>query len=128
MRRKNAFSGLNLHKLENKNEINESEFSAKKEINKEELEKNIIGVRSDENIFISSIRKVINLMNVQEDNPYYEVLTRNIHVMASEISMNLDEFLDQLNISFRTEEFLLFLFQELYEQFVLNAQQQSGGF
>ncbi|MHA1898081.1 MAG: hypothetical protein ACTSU2_11865, partial [Promethearchaeota archaeon] len=67
MRRKNAFSGLNLNKLENKNEIDEREFSAKKEINREEIEKNIIGARSDENIFIGSIRKVINLMNVQED-------------------------------------------------------------
>ena len=35
--------------------------------------------------------------------------------------MNLDLFLENLGVQFRTDEFLLLLFHELYDKFVLDA-------
>lgn len=72
-----------------------------------------------DNDFLEILRKVTQLMLIQEDTHYTQILVKNIQSMAAEIEMNLDEYLDKKGIPFRTEVFLLILFQELFEKYVL---------
>ncbi|MBN2154744.1 MAG: hypothetical protein JW776_01700 [Candidatus Lokiarchaeota archaeon] len=72
------------------------------------------------NEFLKVLRKVTNLMQLDEDTPYTQILAKNIRSMATEIEIRIDEFLDSKNIPFRTEVFLLILFQELLDTFVSN--------
>ena len=74
---------------------------------------------SDENKFLNSVRKVVRLLQVDEEgDAYAPILINNLRGMCAEIAVNIDEFLENMNISFRAEDFLLLLFQELYEQLV----------
>ena len=66
--------------------------------------------------FFDVIRKVIRTLNIDEDNPYSRMLVKNIKAIAIEIENNIDVYLEELKIPFRTEEFLLILFQALYEE------------
>jgi hypothetical protein len=70
------------------------------------------------NKFINSLKKVVRLLKIDGNEDFSTLLTNNIRTMTADIEMNLDEFLEGLNIPFRTEDFLLILFQELYEQFI----------
>ncbi len=70
------------------------------------------------NEFLEVFRKVSQLMRIQEDTHYTHILAKNIRSMAAEIEMNLDEYLDKKGVPFRTEVFLLILFQELFDKFV----------
>ena len=70
------------------------------------------------NEFLEVFRKVSTLMHIQEDTHYTHTLAKNIRSMAAEIEMNLDEYLDKKRVPFRTEVFLLILFQELFDKFV----------
>jgi len=71
------------------------------------------------NDFLGVLRKVSQLMHIKEETHYTQILSKNIQSMAAEIEMKLDDFLDQKEIPFRTEVFLLILFQELFDKFVL---------
>ena len=71
------------------------------------------------NEFLSVFRKVFQLMRIQENTHYSHILAKNIRSMAAEIEMNLDEYLDKNQVPFRTEVFLLILFQELLDKFVV---------
>lgn len=77
------------------------------------------------NKFLISIKKVVRFLSINEQNPFANVMSQNIRNMTAEIEINLDDFLEDLKIPFRTEDFLLILFQELYEQFVYNAKTRS---
>jgi len=65
--------------------------------------------------FFDVIRNVIRTLNIDEDNPYSRMVAKNIKAIAIEIENNIDVYLEELKIPFRTEEFLLILFQALYE-------------
>ena len=65
--------------------------------------------------FFDVIRNVIRTLNIEEDNPYSKMVVKNIKAIAIEIENNIDVYLEELKIPFRTEEFLLILFQALYE-------------
>jgi hypothetical protein len=69
--------------------------------------------------FLDVLWKVTQLMQIKEETHYTQILSKNIQNMAAEIEMSIDEYLDKRGIPFRTEVFLLILFQELFEQFVL---------
>ena len=71
------------------------------------------------NEFVEVLRKVSQLMSINEDTHYTQILSKNIQSMAAEIEMKFDEYLDRKRIPFRTEVFLLILFQELFDKFVL---------
>lgn len=66
--------------------------------------------------FFDVIRNVIRTLNVDENNPYSQMIVKNIKAIAIEIENNIDVYLEELKIPFRTEEFLLILFQALYEE------------
>jgi DNA-binding transcriptional regulator GbsR (MarR family) len=74
---------------------------------------------NNENEFLDVLRKVTHLMQIQDDTHYSQILSKNIQSMAAEIEMKLDEYLDKKGISFRTEVFLLIIFQELFDKYVL---------
>ena len=78
----------------------------------------LVGANTN-NEFLEVLRKVTQLMQIQEDTHYSQILSKNIQSMAAEIEMKLDEYLDKKGISFRTEVFLLILFQELFDKYVL---------
>jgi len=78
--------------------------------------------RNDENVFLTLVEQTLRIMQLNNDDPYSDIMIENIRGMCSEIEYNLDEFLQNLNISFRTDQFLLLLFNELYEYFVLKRQ------
>ena len=71
------------------------------------------------NEFVEVLRKVSQLMSINEDTHYTQILSKNIQSIAAEIEMKFDEYLDRKRIPFRTEVFLLILFQELFDKFVL---------
>ncbi|MHA1451473.1 MAG: hypothetical protein ACTSRD_01275 [Promethearchaeota archaeon] len=69
--------------------------------------------------FLDVLRKVTQLMQIKEETHYTQILSKNIQSMAAEIEIKFDEYLDKKGIPFRTEVFLLILFQELFDEFVL---------
>lgn len=69
--------------------------------------------------FLDVLRKVTQLMQIKEETHYTQILSKNIQSMAAEIEMKFDEYLDKKRIPFRTEVFLLILFQELFDKFVV---------
>ena len=71
------------------------------------------------NEFLGVLRKVSQLMQLREESHYSKILSKNIQSMAADIEMKLDEYLDKKEIPFRTEVFLLILFQELFDKYVL---------
>ncbi|TFG20813.1 MAG: hypothetical protein EU530_02020 [Promethearchaeota archaeon] len=70
--------------------------------------------------FLDVLRKVTQLMQIKEETHYSQILSKNILSMAAEIEMKFDEYLDKKGIPFRTEVFLLIVFQELLDKFVLS--------
>ena len=80
--------------------------------------KNILIADEKSNKFLNAIRKVVEFLQVDDDSPYLTVMSNNISNLSAEISLKLDSFMEEMKIPFRSEEFLLILFQELYEQFV----------
>lgn len=77
------------------------------------------------NSFFDAIRKVIRTLNIDENSPYSKLVVKNIKAMAIEIENNIDVYLDELKIPFRTEEFLLILFQALYEEKLCSDEKKS---
>ena len=77
------------------------------------------------NSFFDAIRKVIRTLNIDENNPYSKMVVKNIKAMAIEIEKNIDVYLEELKIPFRTEEFLLILFQALYEEKLCSGRKKS---
>ncbi len=75
--------------------------------------------KNRDNEFLEVLRKVTSLMQIKEETHYAQILSKNIQSMAAEIQMKFDEYLDKKCIPFRTEVFLLILFQELFEKFVM---------
>jgi hypothetical protein len=67
------------------------------------------------NSFFDTIRKVIRTLDLDDNNPCSRLVVKNIRAIAIEIENNIDVYLEELKIPFRTEEFLLILFQALYE-------------
>ena len=68
------------------------------------------------NSFFDAIKKVIRTLDLDENNPCSRFVVNNIRAIAIEIENNIDVYLEELKIPFRTEEFLLILFQALYEE------------
>ncbi|MHA1728120.1 MAG: hypothetical protein ACTSWY_05260 [Promethearchaeota archaeon] len=87
-------------------------------LNSDEKKTEISPDNATENKFLKSVRKVVKMLDIDERNIYSKVFSENIRRMAAEIEINLDFFLENKKINFRTEEFLLVLFQELYEEFL----------
>ncbi len=80
------------------------------------IEYNLNSDVSQNNSFFAAIRKVIRTLNIDENSPYSNLVVKNIKSLAIEIENNIDVYLEELKIPFRTEEFLLILFQALYEE------------
>ncbi|MCP4764379.1 MAG: hypothetical protein GY870_21575 [archaeon] len=91
-------------------------------VNLGDLTGEILYNEGSDNKFLFSVRKVLKLLQIDETGSYSKIFTNNIHSIAAEIEINLDEVLENLKIPFRTEEFLLILFQELYEQFIHSSE------
>lgn len=90
-------------------------------INLDKDTEKILIASEDGNKFLNAIRKVIEFLQVKENSSYMEIMSNNISNLSAEISIKLDAMMEELRIPFRSEDFLLILFQELYEQFVLNS-------
>lgn len=80
------------------------------------IEYNLNSDIAQNNSFFDAIRKVIRTLNIDENSPYSKMVVKNIKTLAIEIENNIDVYLEELKIPFRTEEFLLILFQALYEE------------
>ena len=90
-------------------------------INLDKDTEKILIASEEGNKFLNAIRKVIEFLQVKENSSYMEIMSNNISNLSAEISIKLDAMMEELKIPFRSEDFLLILFQELYEQFVLNS-------
>jgi hypothetical protein len=66
------------------------------------------------------IKRILELLSLDDRSNYGKMITASIQQKAVEIEMKIDEFLEEMKIPFRTEEFLLLLFHELYENFMFS--------
>jgi len=89
-------------------------------MNQRDFDDNYSSNSSFESNLLNAMKKTLELLRLDDHSNYGKVMASSIQQKAVEIEMKIDEFLDDLKIPFRPNEFLLLLFQELYENFMFS--------